>query len=644
MHPSFSFGQMNRTLSCLKPETVVYSTENKSSLKIKKFTHLGKENKEMRVADYVFRYLADYGVRHVFLVTGGGAMHLNDALKKEKRIKYICTHHEQAAAIAAEGYARTSGNLAVVSVTSGPGGTNALTGVIGQWLDSVPVLYLSGQVKFETTIASCPDIHLRQLGDQEINIIDIVKPVTKYAKMITDPKAIKAELEKAIHIATSGRPGPVWLDIPLNVQGALIEEEDLESENIDDTPVAAEDKIIFEIVKELQKAKRPLIIAGHGIRISKAKEEFLELVGLLNIPVITTFNGFDLIASEADNFIGRIGTLGNRAGNFALQNSDLVIFIGTRNNIRQVSYNWPSFASRAKKIIIDIDDAELHKKTVKGDIPIHSDAKIFITKLLEKIPKDFKIDKTWLEWCQARKKQYPVVLDEYKKPSEQSVHPYYFIEELTSALDNNAIVVAGNGTACVGLFHAGIVKPEQRIFWNSGCAAMGYDLPAAVGAALAGNRDVICIAGDGSIQMNIQELQTVKHYNLPIKIFILNNQGYHSIRMTQSSFFEGDFIGCDKDCGVSFPDNSKLADLYGLKYFRIDSTLRMRQVINDVLSSAGGVLCEVVLSDDYVFAPKLSSKKELDGRIISNPLEDLSPLLPRDEFEANMKISANDAK
>lgn len=598
----------------------------------------------IRIADYIFKYLANYGVKHVFLITGGGAMHLNDALRKEKRIRYICTHHEQAAAIAAEGYARISGSLAVVSVTSGPGGTNALTGVLGQWLDSVPVLYLSGQVKFETTIASCPDVPLRQLGDQEINIVDIVKPVTKYAKMVVDPMTIKSELEKAIHIAFSGRPGPVWLDIPLNVQGALIEENDLESENIIDESIAVEDKTISAVIEELQKAKRPLIIAGHGIRISKAQKEFLELVGSLEIPVVTTFNGFDLIASEADNFVGRIGTLGSRAGNFALQNADLVICIGTRNNIRQVSYNWPSFASRAEKIIVDIDDAELRKKTVKGDILIHSDAKIFITKFLRKLPKDFKVDKTWLKWCRVRKKQYPVVLNEYKKPSERFVHPYHFMEELTSALDNDAIVVTGNGTACVGLFHAGIVKSGQRIFWNSGCASMGYDLPASIGAALAGNRDVVCLAGDGSLQMNLQELQTVKHYNLPVKIFILNNQGYHSIKMTQTSFFGGNFIGCGKDSGVSFPDNAKLADLYGLKYFRINSTTRMKQMISDVLSYQGAVLCEVVLSDDYVFAPRLSSRKELDGRIISNPLEDLSPLLPREEFKDNMIFHADDAE
>jgi len=592
----------------------------------------------MRVADYIFRYLADYGIKHIFIVTGGGAMHLNNALKQEKRIKYICNHHEQGAAIAAEGYARTSGELAVVNVTSGPGGTNTLTGVIGQWLDSVPVLYLSGQVKYETTIASVPGGRLRQLGDQEINIIDIVRPVTKYAKMVTDPETIKVELDRAVYIATSGRPGPVWLDIPLNVQGALIDEGSLKYENMTNIPLEVKDDAISAVIEELQKAKRPLLIAGHGIRISKAKKQFLELVGLLDIPVVTTFNGVDLITSKSDNFIGRIGTLGSRAGNFALQNADLVVCLGTRNNIRQVSYNWASFARHAKKIIVDIDEAELYKKTVNGNLLIHCDAKVFITKFLKKIPVSLKVDKTWLEWCLERKKKYPVVLDKYKVPSEHSVSPYHFIEQLTTVLDDNAIVVAGNGTACVVLFQAGIVKAGQRIFWNSGCAAMGYDLPASIGAALAGKKDVICITGDGSIQLNLQELQTIKHYGLPVKIFILNNQGYRSIELTQTEFFNSDFIGCNKESGLSFPDFSKLAYLYELKYYKINSTAEMGQVIDTVLSCPGAAICEVILNRDYIFAPKLSSKKMPDGRIVSKPLEDLSPFLERDELKTNMII------
>jgi len=599
----------------------------------------------MRVADYIFKYLADYGVKHVFLVTGGGAMHLNDALKKEERIKYICTHHEQGAAIAAEGYARTTGGLAVVNVTSGPGGTNSLTGVIGQWLDSVPVLYLSGQVKYETTIASVSGSRLRQLGDQEINIVDIVRPVTKYAKMITDPESVKVELDRAVHLAVSGRPGPVWLDIPLNVQGALVDERGLKSEKMNNAPLLVEDEAVSKVVEGLQKARRPVLIAGHGIRIAKAKEEFSELVARLGIPVVTTFNGFDLIASSSDVFIGRIGTLGSRAGNFAVQNADLVICLGTRSNIRQVSYNWTSFARHAKKIIVDIDDAELHKKTVKGDLLIHSDAKVFIAGLLEKIPDGFSVDKTWLEWCKVRRRKYPVVLDEYKTPNQDCVHPYPFIEELTAALDDDAVVVAGNGTACVVLFQAGIVKAGQRIFWNSGCAAMGYAVPASIGAALAENREVICITGDGSIQMNLQELQTIKQNKLPVKIFILNNRGYRSIEQTQAAFFESDFIGCNEGSGLSFPDNSKLADLYDLKYYRIDSTLEMGRVIDEVLSyTGGGLICEVVLNNDYVFAPKLTSEKKPDGRIISKPLEDLYPFLSRDEFYSNMIVEDADVK
>jgi len=599
----------------------------------------------MRVTDYIFKYLADYGVKHVFLVTGGGAMHLNDSLKNENRIKYFCTYHEQGAAIAAEGYARTKGTLAVVNVSSGPAVTNALTGVIGQWLDSVPVLYLSGQVKYETTVGSDPsNPSLRQLGDQEINVIDMVKGVTKYAKMITEPNSIKQELDKAVNLATTGRPGPVWLDIPLNVQGALIDESSLPSDKINKSPSLVNDKIIFDVVNQIQKAKKPVIVAGHGIRIAKSEKEFLKLVDLIKIPVLSTFNGVDLIASQSDNFIGRIGTLGSRAGNFALQNADLIIFIGTRNNIRQVSYNWNSFGKNGKKIIVDIDYGELHKKTVKGDLLIQTDAKDFINKLSKKIPSGFSVDKKWKEWCLLRKKKYPIVMKEHKVPNQNSVNPYNFVEELTSIMNENAIVVAANGSACVVLFQAGVVKTGQRFIYNSGCASMGYALPASIGASLAVNRDVICITGDGSIQMNIQELQSIKHHKLPIKIFILNNQGYGSMKLTQTTFFNKNLIGCNEASGISFPDNSKLADLYGLKYFKIDSTTKMKDVIKKVLSSSGGVLCEVMLTKDYVIAPKLTSERKPDGSMVAKPLEDLYPFLDRDELFSNMIVKSKDGK
>ena len=599
----------------------------------------------MRVTDYIFKYLADYGVKHVFLVTGGGAMHLNDALKNENRIKYFCTYHEQGAAIAAEGYARAKGSLAVVNVSSGPAVTNALTGVIGQWLDSVPVLYLSGQVKYETTIGSDPNnLSLRQLGDQEINVIEMVKGVTKYAKMITEPQSIKQELDKAVNLATTGRPGPVWLDIPLNVQGALIDEKSLSSEKINNSSPTIEDDTVSSVINEIKKAKRPIFVAGHGIRIAKAEKEFIKLVDSLKIPVLSTFNGMDLISSKSDNFIGRIGTLGSRAGNFALQNADLIVFFGTRNNIRQISYNWSSFGKNAKKIIVDIDYAELNKKTIKGDIIIQSDAKDFINKLSAKVPKSFNIDKKWKEWCLLRKNKYPIVLREYKVSNKNSVNPYFFVEELTTMMSENAIIVAGNGSACVVLFQAGIVKSGQRFIYNSGCASMGYALPASIGASLAVNRDVICITGDGSIQMNIQELQSIKHHKLPIKIFILNNQGYSSMKLTQTTFFNKNFIGCNESSGISFPDNSKLADLYGLKYFKIDSTSKMTDVIKKILSYSGGVLCEVMLTKDYVIAPKLTSERRPDGSMVTKPLEDLYPFLDRDEFLSNMIVKDKDRK
>ena len=599
----------------------------------------------MRVTDYIFKYLADYGVKHVFLVTGGGAMHLNDALKNENRIKYFCTYHEQGAAIAAEGYARAKGSLAVVNVSSGPAVTNALTGVIGQWLDSVPVLYLSGQVKYETTIGSDPNnLSLRQLGDQEINVIEMVKGVTKYAKMITEPQSIKQELDKAVNLATTGRPGPVWLDIPLNVQGALIDEKSLSSEKINNSSPTIEDDTVSSVINEIKKAKRPIFVAGHGIRIAKAEKEFIKLVDSLKIPVLSTFNGMDLISSKSDNFIGRIGTLGSRAGNFALQNADLIVFFGTRNNIRQISYNWSSFGKNAKKIIVDIDYAELNKKTIKGDIIIQSDAKDFINKLSAKVPKSFNIDKKWKEWCLLRKNKYPIVLREHKVSNKNSVNPYFFVEELTTMMSENAIIVAGNGSACVVLFQAGIVKSGQRFIYNSGCASMGYALPASIGASLAVNRDVICITGDGSIQMNIQELQSIKHHKLPIKIFILNNQGYSSMKLTQTTFFNKNFIGCNESSGISFPDNSKLADLYGLKYFKIDSTSKMTDVIKKILSYSGGVLCEVMLTKDYVIAPKLTSERRPDGSMVTKPLEDLYPFLDRDEFLSNMIVKDKDRK
>jgi acetolactate synthase-1/2/3 large subunit len=592
----------------------------------------------IKLSDYVAKRLVEHGVKHVFMISGGGAMHLNDAVGKCPGLKYFCNHHEQASAIGAEGYSRVSDKLGVAVVTTGPGGTNTLTGVIGQWLDSIPALYISGQVKFKTTAMSCPEAGLRQLGDQEINIVEIVKPVTKYAHLLNDPYQVKYVLDKAIHTATTGRPGPVWIDIPLDIQAAQIDEAKLVSYEPEATATAGNDLAakVAEMLKMLRAAKRPVIIAGHGIRLAGAQDLFEKLAATLKIPVLATFAGFDLVPNDAPYYAGRIGTLGTRGGNFSLQNADLVLSLGSRNNIRQASYNWENYANRAKKIIVDIDPAELIKPTVKPDLPVQADVKDFMAALLAEVsPAGAGDFSGWLKWCRERTEKYPVVLEEYKKlPSK--VNPYHFVETLTSMLPVETSVVVGNGSACVCLFQAGIVKKGQRMFWNSGCASMGYDLPAAIGACVGSGREVVCLAGDGSLMMNLQELATAAHYKLPLKIFVLNNEGYVSIRQTQENFFESRYVACDAKSGVGFPDFVKVAAAFGLHTETIEGIAGMKEKIAGVLAVKGPVLCEVKLPADYKFMPKLSSEKKPDGSMVSKPLEDLWPFLTREEYQSNM--------
>jgi acetolactate synthase-1/2/3 large subunit len=602
----------------------------------------------IRVADYIFNFLAQYGIKDVFMISGGGAMHLDDALGRNGKIRYICNHHEQACAIAAEGYARIAGKMAVVVVTTGPGGTNTLTGVIGQWLDSVPVLYISGQVKFETTIASCPNLGLRQLGDQEINIIDIVKPVTKYSKMVTEPLDIKIELEHAIHAATTGRPGPVWLDIPLNVQGALIEESKLKHTDFVSGLTLFDAKTatasIDEIIELLGKSKRPLFLAGNGLRTGNAVYEFKELINKIKIPVVTSFLGCDIFETDSPYFAGRIGTIGNRAGNFVIQNADLLISIGSRNNIRQTSYNWDWFARSAKKVVVDIDIAELEKPTFRPDIPVHCDALFFVRYISEKIAHSATPDfSEWIEWCGIRKEKYTAYNPAYSEIANY-LHPYHFLKKLTDTLPEDAIITSANATPSIVYHQLGIVRKGQRILWNSGCASMGYGLPSAIGAAFAGKEDriVVCLEGDGSLQMNIQELQTVVHHQLPLKLFVLDNRCYISIKQTQKNLFSGNFVGSDPKSGVSFPDFAKIGEAYGLKTFVIENNQDIDDKIGEILKLKGPVLCHVKLTDDYTFIPKTSSKRLSDGRMISAPLEDMYPFLEREEFLSNMIIKPNE--
>ena len=589
----------------------------------------------IKLSDFVAKRLKDfYNIEHVFMVSGGGAMHLNDSFGKY--IPYVCNHHEQACAIAAEGYARVNQKLAVVNVTTGPGGLNCLNGVFGQWTDSVPVLYISGQVKQSTTLASCPTIPLRQLGDQEVDIVACVKPLTKYSITLADANDIEYVLDKAVYLATHGRPGPVWIDIPINLQAAIIDETKLKKYDFkeDELVLPNIDNEIDTLQEMLKSSERPLIIAGHGITISKSKDEFLKLVDKLSIPVVTTMNGFDTISNDNKNFIARIGTVANRAGNFVLQNADLVISIGSRNNIRQVSYNWENFAKNAKLVSIDIDKAELNKPTVKPDLKINADVKNFIIKALKKLEQK-KVSK-WIDFCKKLKEKYPPV-SEAPRVAHNPIEPYYFVDKLIECFNEEEVIVGGNGTAFLLPFQVGKVKNNQRYIWNSGDASMGYDLPAAIGACFANDcKRTVCLAGDGSIMMNLQELQTVKHYNLPIKLFVLNNNGYISIQQTQKNFFEGRMTACTENSGVSIPDFIKVGKAFGLETVKINSLTDLELQIKKVLEKQGPVLCEVMLSPDYIFAPKLSAKKLPDGTMISPSLEDMYPFLDRKEYEENI--------
>ncbi len=596
-----------------------------------------------KLSDYVAGTLARNGIRHVFMVVGGGAMHLNDSLGKHPGLDYICCHHEQACAMAAESYARLTGTMAALSVTSGPGGLNALNGVFGAWTDSLPLIVVSGQVRYDTTIQST-GMPLRQLGDQEVDIVSCVRPITKYAVMVTDPKDIRYHLERALYRAGHGRPGPAWIDIPVNIQGSMIDETALRPydprEDEQEIPPKISREQMTEIVARLRSAQRPVLMVGAGIRIARAETTLRKAIDLLGVPVVTGFNAHDLLPDDHPLNCGRPGSIGNRFGNFTVQNADVLLVIGSRLNIRQISYNWKSFAREAFKIIVDIDPLELRKPTVTPDLPVHADAGDFLRMLVDVLsPGGLPANKEWVEWCTRRRKRYPVVLPEYWDRKDL-VNPYCFIEVLGRQLHEDDIVVTGDGTACICAFQALPMKEGQRLYSNSGSASMGYDLPAAIGAAIgAQGRQVIALAGDGSIQMNIQELQTIVHHRLPIKTFVLNNSGYHSIRQTQTNFFGAPLVGCDRQSGVSFPDMERIAYAYGIPFVRCRTHDQLQPSIARTLAVDGPAMAEVMLTTEQPFSPRISSKRLPDGRIVSAPLEDMFPFLDRKELLENLFIA-----
>jgi acetolactate synthase-1/2/3 large subunit len=592
----------------------------------------------MKLSDYVFNQLRTWGARHVFLVTGGGAMHLNDSVGTSG-LKYICTHHEQAAAMAAECYARIAGVPAILNVTTGPGGINALNGVFGAWTDSVPMMVISGQVKRETCMSTYGFTDLRQLGDQEADIVRMVGGITKYSFLVNDPESIAYHLERAWYLARNGRPGPCWLDIPVDVQAEDINPDALRHYD------SSEDELPFEpseiqgqvsdVLARIRAAKRPVVFAGSGVRISGALDEFDKVIRRLRIPVVTAWT-HDSIASDDELFCGRPGTIGERAGNFTVQNADLLLVLGSRLNIRQVSYNWKSFARNALKIQVDVDSAELRKPFVRPDIPIHCDLRLFLSECVRQLNAcDYEGGhEEWLLQASEWKTKYPVV-HEKQRVTGPPLNSYDFIDRLFDFMADDDAVVCGNATACIVPYQVGKLKKGQRLISNSGAASMGYDLPAAIGAAVARNARTICIAGDGSLQMNIQELQTALGYNLPVKIFVLNNGGYLSIRQTQTGFFKGRKIGESSESGITFPAMSRIAEAYGIPSFTIEKVEDLA-IIPRELNTPGPTLFDVHLDPAQEFEPRLRSRILPDGKIVTPNLEDMYPFLSEEELAENM--------
>jgi acetolactate synthase I/II/III large subunit len=609
----------------------------------------------MRLADYVAQRCADAGARHTFLVTGGGAMHLNDAFGRHPDMTAVCFHHEQGAAIAAESYYRINNQLCVLNVTTGPGGINALNGVFGAYVDSCGMLVVSGQVKNETYLRNY-DLPMRQLGDQEVDIVSMVKPIVKYAVTVTDPLSIREVMDKAIFLATNGRPGPVWVDIPIDIQSKDINPKHLQGWNGSvgslgqDSGVTENTRVellepknninndIRKILAKLATAKRPVIYAGTGIRLSGMHKEFLSLVEKLQVPVVTSFNAYDTLTNDHPLYAGHPGMVGDRAGNFAVQNADLVLILGSRLNIRMISYNYKNFARNAYKVMVDIDRTELDKPTLNIDHKIYCDLKDFIPTLLLSLDhwKILPEHVNYVNWCKERVTKYDPVLPEYQH-KQDTLNPYLFLEDFFNKLDKDAVVVCGNGSASVISGQAGKLKLGQRFYSNSGNASMGYDLPAAIGACIAARKKVYCIAGDGSIMMNLQELQTVVGYGLPVKIIIVNNEGYHSIKQTQRAYFSDNVFGTSPRDGVSLPNFVSLGVALGIMSCKVSTMDAWNSdMVQMLLNNHEPAIIEVMVDPEQMFAPKLAARKLEDGSLLAPSLEYMSPFLPDAEMEQNI--------
>ncbi|WP_196599952.1 thiamine pyrophosphate-binding protein [Pectinatus frisingensis] len=596
---------------------------------------------KIRISDYIAQFFVEKGIGQVFSVVGGGAMYLNDSLGHHPRLHCIYNHHEQAAAIAAEAYARVHNKIALVCVTSGPGAINALNGVTGAYQDSIPMLVISGQTKTTLTVKHS-GLKLRTLGNQEFDIVSAINNMTKYAEMVVDPQQIRYCLEKAYFMAFNGRPGPCWLDIPLDIQGAYIETDNLPVYEPENISIINRDLtiIVADIVNKLKTAARPVLYAGNGVRLSGGVKLLQQLVSLLKIPVVTCWDSIDLIDTDNRYYCGRAGTMGDRAGNFAVQNSDMLICVGTRLNIYQVGYNVNTWARSAYTIVVDIDSEELKKQTIRVDLPICADASIFMAALLGAVCNtDIFYTEKWIRQCNVWKKKYPVV-QKWQYQEQGLVNVYGFMGKLSHMLPKNAVTVVANGSASVVGSQSYYIKKGDRFIMNCGLSSMGYGLPAAIGACVANDKnDIICIEGDGSIMMNLQELQTMVTNKLPIKLFVLNNNGYHQIRQTQTNVFHNGLIGVGPDSkDLEFPNFEKLAYAFGIPYIRINSNNNLECDIEKVLDATSYIFCEVCVSINQKFEPKSATRKLPDGTLFSPPLEDMAPFLSRKELRENMYI------
>lgn len=597
----------------------------------------------MKLSDYVIQYLEQLNVSHMFMLPGGGAMHLNDSLGSSNKIQYVVCLHEQACSIAAEAYARVTNQPGLLMVTTGPGGTNALTGVAAAYVESTPMIVISGQVKMADQIQNQG---IRQQGMQELDIISIVKPVTKYATMITEPESIRYHLDRAVYEATTGRKGPVWLDIPLDIQASQIDENTLEGWNPmgdseTESTIKKLEQQVLQVIEELNRAERPVLLAGNGIRLAGGISQFEDLVECLEIPVLTTWNGIDLIADNHPLFFGRPGGMGQRYANFVQQNSDFFLSIGARMNLLQTGYNFDGFARDAVKIMLDIDEKELHKINVRPQIAICGDAKLFIELLLKHKDKIKKKDYTeWISYANRMKEKYPIVLKEYWEQKEK-VNTYALLDVITEQMSVDDIYVSGSSGTCIDVsMQTFRVKRGQRVFSTKGLASMGFGLPATIGACLAGNgRRTVCVNGDGGFQMNIQELETIRRLNLPIKIFVLNNQGYAQIHATQKNIFAGHYVACDENSQLTLAPISKVASAYGLKTVQIYNNSELKEKVAEVLRGEESVICEVFVPLELSAFPKQVSYKRSDGQMESLPLEYMNPPLEQEEFKENMIIS-----